>query len=226
MSEKPHTAPGAIGILGGTFDPVHYGHLRLAQEVAQALDLQAVRFIPAGMPPHRDKPQTDTVHRVAMVKLAITGNPLFEIDEREVHRSGPSYTFDTLTDLRAAAGADAALVLMMGADAFLGLDRWHRWREIFKLAHIAVAHRPGASLEGIAGMGNALAQDYAQRYAKNADPLRDTPAGSIFEVPITPLDISATSIRAALNAGRSVRYLLPEVVLEHIERNNLYSRGH
>jgi nicotinate-nucleotide adenylyltransferase len=211
---------GAIGILGGTFDPVHFGHLRLAQEVADALQLAEVKFIPGGTPPHRATPQTGAADRVAMVKLATAGNACFSVDERETRRSGLSYSFDTLTELRAELGTARPLVLIMGADAFLGFNRWHRWREIFALSHIAVAHRPGAALADIKDAD--LAREFAQRRVNDAGRMPQAPAGSIFVVPITALDISATAIRAAIFAQRSVRYLVPDAVLAHIEHNYMF----
>lgn len=209
-----------IGILGGTFDPIHYGHLRLAQEVAQALPLHEVRFVPAGVPPLRAPPRTAIEHRVAMVRLAIADNPLFTLDERETRRSGPSYTFDTLCALRAELGTGVSLVLIMGADAFLGLHRWYRWRDIFELAHIAVAHRPGVLLGEIKEA--TLAQELASRTVQEVQALAGSAAGSIAVVPIPLLDISATAIRAAIAAGRSVRYLLPDEVAAYINRQGLF----
>ena len=217
MSTVTH---GAIGILGGTFDPVHYGHLRLAQEVADALQLAEVRFIPGGTPPHRATPQTAAADRVAMVKLATAGNARFSVDERETRRAGLSYSFDTLTELRAELGALLPLVLIMGADAFLGFNRWHRWREIFGLAHIAVAHRPGAALADI--KDTDLAREFTRRRVENAAQVQGAPSGSIMIVPITALDISATAIRAAILARRSVRYLLPDAVITHIDCNYMF----
>jgi len=210
----------AIGVLGGTFDPVHFGHLRLAQEVAEALELEHVRFIPGGTPPHRALPSTPMDERVAMVKLAIADNALFALDERETRREGPSYSFDTLSELRAEIGAVRPLVLIMGADAFLGFSTWHRWREIFGLAHIAVAHRPGAALTDIKDA--ALVREYAQRRVDGAQALQQAAAGSVAVVPITALDISATTIRAAIRAGRSVRYLAPHSVIEYINHKYLF----
>jgi nicotinate-nucleotide adenylyltransferase len=210
----------AIGILGGTFDPIHYGHLRLAQEAADALALNEVRFIPGGTPPHRATPQTSAAHRVAMVKLATAGNALFTVDERETRREGWSYTFDTLTALRAELGAALPLVLIMGADAFVAFHRWHRWTEIFGLAHIAVAHRPGAALTQINDA--ALAREFARRRVDPAACMQRAPAGCIAVVPITALDISATAIRAALQSQRSARYLTPSAVLAYIEHNYLF----
>lgn len=212
--------PAAIGILGGTFDPVHYGHLRLAQEVAQLLALQQVRFIPAGTPPHRAQPRITAEHRLAMVRLAIADNPLFILDERETRRSGPSYTFDTLSELRAELGAPCPLVLIMGVDAFLGFDQWHRWRDIFDLAHIAVAHRPGPGLGDIRDAN--LAREFALRRVHDTQALTRTASGSIAVVPIPPLDISATAIRTAIAARRSVRYWLPDAVIDYINHNALF----
>ncbi len=226
---------GAIGILGGTFDPVHYGHLRLAQEVAESLALSEVRFIPGGTPPHRATPETSAAHRLAMVRLATAGNPLFNVDDRETRRDGLSYSFDTLTALRAELGAAQPLVLIMGADAFLGFHRWHRWQEIFGLAHLAVAHRPGALLTQLSDA--ALTQEFALRRldadvgtaaaAAAATALHQSPAGRIAVVPITALDISATAIRAAIAATaakRSARYFTTDAVLEYIDHNYLFLR--
>ena len=208
----------AIGILGGTFDPVHFGHLRLAQEVADTLALHRVRFMPGGTPPHRGIPHASAAERLAMVKLAITGNPLFTLDDRETWRSGLSYTFDTLCELRAELGPACPLVLIMGADAFLVFNTWHRWREIFDLAHIAVAHRPGAALADI--KDQLLAREFAQRVVSSgSDAVQRTPCGVIAVVPITALDISATAIRAAIQAGRNVRYLLPDAVIARVTSN-------
>lgn len=210
---------GAIGILGGTFDPIHLGHLRLAQEVAEALALRSVHFVPGGQPPHRAKPQTAVADRVMMVKLAIADHPMFVLDERETQRTGPSYTFDTLSELRAELGVACPLVLMMGADAFLGFESWHRWQEIFNLAHIAVAHRPGAALGGMPG---PLAQEFAQRRSNDAQAIHRAAAGAIVEVPITALDISATKIRTMVQARRSARYLLLPAVFDYINDKQLF----
>jgi nicotinate-nucleotide adenylyltransferase len=196
----------------------------LAQEVADALSLSEVRFIPGGTPPHRATPQTAAADRVAMVKLATAGNALFSVDERETRRSGLSYSFDTLTELRAALGAAQPLVLILGADAFLGFNRWHRWREIFGLVHIAVAHRPGAALADI--KEETLAQEFAQRRVADVAQVRSAPSGSVAVVPITALDISATAIRAALQAKRSVRYLVPDAVVAYIRDNRLFLKEH
>jgi len=212
--------PAAIGILGGTFDPIHFGHLRLAQEVAQTLALHQIRFVPACAPPHRAAPQTAAQQRVAMVRLAIAGNPLFVLDDREIHRAGPSYTVDTLAAIRAEVGAACALTLIMGADAFIAFHTWYRWREILNIAHIAVAQRPGATLCDIKDA--ALAQVFGERCVHDTQPFTHSPAGMIAVVPIPLLDISATAIRAAITAGRSVRYLTPDAVIGYINDQQLF----
>src|SRR5512135_3507350 len=132
-----------IGVFGGTFDPIHFGHLRLAEEMADALGLERVLFIPAGQPPHRGAPRTAALHRLEMARHAVAGNPRFAVDAREVASPRPSYTVDTLDTLRAELGADRTLWLLLGADAFLDLASWHEWRRLFSLANIAVAARPG-----------------------------------------------------------------------------------
>lgn len=209
----------AIGILGGTFDPIHLGHLRLAQEVAETLGLSEVRFVPGGTPPHRAKPQTPVADRLAMVKLALEGNPLFKLDERETRRGGKSYTVDTLRELRAECGASCPLVLIMGADAFLGFETWHCWQEIFALAHIAVAHRPGSLL---GDMPPVLTGEFTRRCSGDKRAVHGAAAGAIIEVPITALDISATQVRRLVRARRSARYLLVPEVLQYIHDNQLF----
>lgn len=216
------TAP--VGVLGGTFDPVHFGHLRLAEELAGALRLAEVRFVPSGTPPHRSAPVAAARHRLAMTRLATAGNERFKVDDCEVRRPGPGYTFDTLSGLRAECGAARPLVLLLGADAFLEFATWHRWHEIFGLAHVAVAHRPGFPVERwVERMPQPLGREYSARRAQQPLSVHLSPAGSIAVVPFTALDISATAIRDMLRAGSSPRYLLPTAVLEYIQQHHLYS---
>lgn len=134
--------PGPLGLFGGTFDPVHLGHLRLAEEAREALGLASVRWIPAGQPPHRGAPRLSGAHRLAMVRLAVAGNPAFQVDGAEVESPGPSYTVTTLERLRRELGPEQPLVLLLGADAFAGLPGWHRWQALLGLAHLVVLHRP------------------------------------------------------------------------------------
>ena len=217
----PSSAP--LGILGGTFDPIHYGHLGLAREVGPALGLAAVRLVPAGDPPHRAAPVAAAVHRLAMVEIGIAGLPGLEIDTREIERQGPSYTVLTLNELRDEA-PDRPLALIVGADAFLGLPNWHRWRELFDLAHIVVVARPGVTLEG--ALAPTLRAEWERRLARDPAALARSTSGAIVMQPITARDISASTIRAQLARGpegvAAVRGLLPPAVLAYIERNQLY----
>jgi nicotinate-nucleotide adenylyltransferase len=213
----------ALGILGGTFDPIHYGHLELARELGVALPLSAVRLVPAGDPPHRPAPVASAGDRLAMVRLALAENPGLEIDEREIKRHGPSYTVLTLEELRDEDPA-RSLALIVGADAFLGLPCWHRWHELFDLAHLVVVARPGVTLD--LAQDPPLLAEWERRRTSDALSLLAAPAGTILVHPVTAHDISATTIRALLARGAAgldaVRGLLPPAVLAYIERNQLY----
>lgn len=224
LSHSIVTSTAPIGILGGTFDPIHFGHLRFAEEVGAALKLGEVRFVPSGTPPHRSAPAAQAVHRLAMVRLAVEGNPLFTVDDREVRRSGPGYTVVTLADLRRELGPAQPLVLLLGADAFLELATWHRWHELFALAHVAVAHRPGFPVDTWqAKMPQPLAHEYGNRLMQQPLATHLAPAGGITVAAITALDISATRIRESVRVQRSPRYLLPDSVLDYIDLNRLYA---
>jgi len=210
----------AIGVLGGTFDPVHFGHLRSALELLESLALAEVRLIPCGHPPHRQPPVAPAAARLAMLELAAAGQVGLRVDARELERPGPSYMVDTLAALRAEVGA-TPLCLILGADAFLGLPGWHRWQELTELAHLVVMHRPGWELDH--ALAAPLAQLLALRRVHEAAALAAQPAGSILLAPVTPLDISATAIRAQIAAGRSPRYLLPDAVWDYIRSRGLYA---
>lgn len=210
-----------IGLLGGTFDPIHFGHLRLAEELAQRLNLAEVRFIPSGRPWYRGVPGAEPEQRVAMVRLGIAGNPRFRLDEREARSAAPGYTVETLSALRRELGAGQPLCLLLGADAFLGLPTWHRWRELFDLAHVAVALRPGFSL-ATEQMEAGLRTEIAMRMTDDPAVLPQMPAGRIITCAIPPLDISATRIRALIRSGESPRDLLPAGVLDYIQTHDLY----
>lgn len=217
-----HRASGdspAVGILGGTFDPVHFGHLRAALEMQEALGLAEVRLLPCGQPPHRVLPRACAADRLAMLELALAGQSALRVDRRELERSGPSYMVDTLTSLRAELGA-SPLCLLLGSDAFLGLPQWHRWQELLPLAHLVVLQRPGWRLDSVP---TPLAEMLAAHRLTAAAELRLRPAGGILLQPVTPLDISATAIRALIAAGRSPRYLLPDAVWDYIHRRGLYA---
>lgn len=210
-----------IGILGGTFDPIHYGHLRLAEEMLELAGLEQIRFIPAGNPPHRDAPQVSAEHRSNMVKLAIAGQPAFVLDVREVVKQGKCYTVDTLRELRSELGESLPLCLLMGGDAFLQLHTWHEWEQILDLAHIVVGYRPGFTLKK-SDTAPKLYEHYQKRLC-GVDYLSGQAAGGIAELAIPKLEISATLIRARVSEHRTIRYLLPESVANYIYQNHLYT---
>ena len=212
----------AIGLFGGTFDPIHFAHLRLAEEVADRFGLEQVHFIPTAVPPHRNEPSASPAHRLAMTRLAIQGNPRFAVDDRELSRAGTSYTIDTLSEIRSALG-DRPLCLLMGADAFVALTTWHRWDELFDLAHIVVARRPGFPLEHLtSSLPDALRAQYLRRHSADLAAMKATPAGNIFAHELTALDVSATELRALIKRDASLRYLLPDAVIAYIDEHKLY----
>jgi nicotinate-nucleotide adenylyltransferase len=215
-------AVSAIGLFGGTFDPIHFAHLRLAEEIADAFNLEQVRLIPAAVPPHRDQPEASPEHRLAMTRLAIEGNPGLCVDARELDRTGVSYTVDTLTETRAES-ASQPLCLMMGADAFVALTTWRQWQDLFDLAHVIVARRPGFPLEQLASsLPAALHEEYSRRLEPNPAALETSAAGKIFTHELTALDVSATALRELVRRGASLRYLLPDPVIAYIEAHHLY----
>ncbi len=211
-----------IGIFGGTFDPVHFGHLRPALELFETLGLEELRLIPAGLPPHRRPPRADSGQRLEMLRRAIAGQQGFVLDQREIYRQGPSYMVDTLADLRAELGQRRPLCLLLGMDAFLGLTSWHRWEEIPRLAHLVVSHRPGWHPEHLDDHGGPLAELADSSLVGHPRALRERPAGGIFMHPVTQLDISSTRIRALIRQGGSPRYLLPDGVWSYIREQGLY----
>lgn len=206
-----------VAIFGGTFDPVHLGHLRAAWEAAEYLDAD-VRMMPARVPPHRPPTRASAAQREALLRAALEGQDRLHIDTRELLREGPSYSVDTLRDLRAELGAQRSLVLLVGADAFAGLDRWDRWKQLFELAHIGVLTRPGLRSEHSAALREAV----EPRRIQDRERLRDAPQGFVIDVPVTALDISASAIRAQLASGRVPRYLLPEALLRDPALLNVY----
>jgi len=210
-----------VGILGGTFNPIHYGHLRMAQELADGLGMDEVRFIPSANPPHKDSVTVSAEHRAAMVQLAIADNPLFTLDKRELEREGASYTIDTLISLREELGNDTSLCLMMGSDAFIKLNTWHRWQELLNYAHIILVQRPNQSKpqEPLPEELQTLLRDH---YAEQVSDLHEEKAGLINMQAISAQEISATQIRELLKRGQSVKYLLQNQVLGYIRQQDLY----
>jgi nicotinate-nucleotide adenylyltransferase len=209
--------PQRIGILGGTFDPVHIGHLRGALEVAELLKLDELRLTPSARPPHRDTPSVSAQDRLAMVQCAVAGVPPLTVDDRELLRDKPSYTIDTLESMRAELAADDQLFLLLGWDAFCGLPSWHRWEELLEHCHIVVLQRPDADSESPDAMRNLL----AGRAVSDPKALKG-PGGKITFVWQTPLSVSATQIRQLLASGKSVRFLVPDAVLAYIDTHGLY----
>ncbi len=206
-----------IGVLGGTFDPIHIGHLRGALEVAELLALDEVRLIPSARPPHRDAPQVTAEQRLQLVRLAVAGEPLLQVDDRELARTTPSWTIDTLESLRGELGADDQLFLLLGWDAFCGLPSWQRWTELLQHCHLLVLQRPDADSEAPEALRDLLAARSVNEPAALCGP-----AGQIAFVWQAPLAVSATDIRRRLATGRSVRFLLPDAVLHYIDAHGLY----
>jgi nicotinate-nucleotide adenylyltransferase len=204
-----------IGILGGTFDPIHYGHLRPAAQVLIALDLEEVRFIPAARPPHRRMPAATFAHRLRMVELAVAANPQFRVDERERNMPGPSYTVRTLESLRREYDS-RPICLLMGSDAFRGLESWYQWERLLELSHIVVMERPASPT-------SAQLPSWAEhRLCRDKSELSNHAGGLISIQHVDPQDISASHIRALIASGQSVAGLLPGTVYDYIQRNHLY----
>jgi len=207
-----------IGILGGTFDPIHYGHLRTALDVQQALSLDEVRFIPCGEPPHRNKPLAESLQRLSMVRAAIAGQAKFTVDDREIRRKGPSYMVDTLASLKQDF-KDKSLCLILGTDAFNGLDQWHQWQQVFDFANVVVMRRP--AVDGQATLNKRVFTQVKHRLL-DKDALKKKQNGGVCFVPVTQLDISATVIRQQWQQGRDIRFFLPDSVLTLIQQQNIY----
>jgi nicotinate-nucleotide adenylyltransferase len=206
-----------IGILGGTFDPIHFGHLRTALDVMQATGLREVRFIPLHRAVHRDQPETDGALRLRMVQAAIVGELGFLADDRELRRQGDSYSVETLASLRGEFPM-RPLCLLLGMDAFNGFADWRQPWEILRLAHLIVMHRPGQT-----DPTDPRVREILKHHRCNGhEALAEAPAGRIWLQPVTQLDISSTRIRGLVAAGQSPRYLLPEAVLQMIEAHHLY----
>ena len=197
-----------LAILGGTFDPVHLGHLRVAWEAAEYLDAD-VHLMPANVPPHRPQPVASAEQRVAILRCALQGQDRLVLDERELRREGPSYSVDTLIGLRKEIGADRPVILLVGADAFSGLASWHRWQELFDLAHVGVLTRAGHEINE----SPELAAQTRIRRITSASDLQKSASGLVIEIRVSALEISATHIRNELAAGREPRYLVPASVL-------------
>ena len=210
-----------IAIFAGTFDPIHYGHLRTAFELLQALKLAQVRFMPTGNPPHREDPLAASDLRLDMVREAVAGQPGFTVDDREIRRSGVSYSIDTLTELRGEYPT-RSLCLLLGMDAFLGMPTWHRWQEIFELSHVVVAHRPGWKAPITGPLGEVM----VDRGTGSVRDLHASAAGRIYVRAVTQLEIASTDLRALIMSGQDLRYLVPDAVRDLIARTGCYAAHH
>lgn len=207
-----------VGILGGTFDPVHHGHLRLALELIQQLDLAEIRLIPLHTPAHRNTPVASPQQRLAMLQLGIDNETDLLIDDREIVRQGISYSIDTLTTLRDELGSQP-LCLIMGMDAFQKLNSWHEWTLLLNYAHIIIVDRP-ANTPHIEQQ--EIAQLYSTHCSEDPDSLQRSPAGNIININIPMLDISATRLRQLISTKQNIHYLLPDSVISYIQKQNLY----
>ncbi|MFM8845517.1 MAG: nicotinate-nucleotide adenylyltransferase [Gammaproteobacteria bacterium] len=210
-----------LGIFGGTFDPVHVGHLRTGYELMRALRLAELRWIPVGNPGHRDPPLASAELRLEMLRVAIAGQPGFVLDDREISRGGVSYTIDTLSELRGEY-PQRSLCLLLGMDAFASFTSWHRWQEIFAVAHVVVAHRPGWQ----APTTGPLAALLAERGVADVAALHARRAGCVHVRKVTPLEISSTDLRELLVSGGDPRFLVPEPVRSIILESGCYALAH
>jgi len=207
-----------VGVFGGTFNPVHYGHLRSALELVERLQLEQLRLMPSASPPHRDAPECSAERRAAMVELAVSGEPRLVCDVREMQRPGKSYTIDSLIELRGELGAQQGLCMVLGCDAVQDIATWHRWQELLDWAHIVIIARPSWQLP----RAGVLAQWVKAHQLESPELLRQRPCGGIVIEELRPLAISSTEIRGLLASGRSARYLMPQSVLDYIQTHALY----
>ena len=208
-----------IGILGGTFDPIHFGHLRPALEIFEQLGLDELRLIPSAKPPHRWQPEASEAHRLAMVELAVKGADGFVVDDREYHRDGASYTVDTLASIRdeidKKKGESEPLCMLIGMDAFEHFTTWHDWQGILNLAHLVISSRPGTRMVETADW-------MKDRVTEDINDLQKTSAGKLYFANVSQYDLSATFLRKQILAGKSLQYATPVDVSEYIKQNKLY----
>ncbi len=211
----------SVLLLGGSFDPVHSGHVGLARYFCTLLHPDELRLIPSGRPWQKPDMVTPAVHRVAMLHAAFDGWPVpICIDEQEIRREGPSYMIDTLRSLRSELGRDVSLALIMGADQLVNLHTWRDWAALFDETHLCIASRPGFTIDN-AALDKAVATQITRRLA-SADQLRQTPSGLVCIATQLALDVSSTTIRAAMAGAGDATDLLPAPVLDYIQQHHLY----
>lgn len=214
-----NSASRLTALYGGTFDPIHYGHLKPVEALAKQVALQQVTIMPNNVPPHRQQPLANSQQRKAMVELAIAEKPLFHLDDRELQRETPSYTVETLEQLRAEIGATQPLAFIIGQDSLLNLQRWHRWETLLTLCHLLVCQRPGYSLT----MNTPAEQQWLDTHlTSSVEQLHAQPAGKIYLAQTPMYDISATNIRQRLEQHLPCDDLLPPAVAEFIRQHQLY----
>ncbi len=214
--------PTTIGLLGGTFNPIHFGHLRIAEELRENLKLDQVRFIPSANPPHKNQPKVTAEQRAEMVSAAIAPHPNFILDTQELKRKGASYTIDTLKHLRLQFGPNSSLCFIMGSDAFVKLETWHQWESLLDYCHIVLVNRPQDANNSQAKISTRLESFLSEHYTEQADDLSERPHGLIHMQAVTPLAISSSMIRQLASQQQSIRYLTPPSVIDQIQSQALY----
>ena len=217
MTNQDYPSIEPLAYVGGTFDPVHYGHLRCADEAREKLGLKNLYLLPAGTPPHRACPQTSTRQRLDMLKLAQTEFPALKIDERETRREGPSYMVETLQELRAEF-PQQPLALLIGQDAANLLHTWFHWQQLFSLAHIVILTRPSIKME----YRQDVAEQIQQRLHVDPQKLLRSQAGGVLQLEVASIDVSATNIKKLISQGGSLRSMMPPAVINYINENRLY----
>lgn len=208
-----------VGVFGGTFDPIHNGHLRSALELAQRLNLEQLRMMPCADPAHRAAPEASAEHRAAMLEGVLEGDPALVCDRRELDREGHSYTIDSLIELREEFGQERSICLTMGCDAVLNINSWHRWNELLDFANVVVIARPGWQLPQQGLIANWLGDNACEAIEE----LHSRSAGAILVEELRPFPISASEIRQLIKDGQSARFLLPESVIDYISKHSLYT---
>ncbi|WP_339722125.1 nicotinate-nucleotide adenylyltransferase [Marinomonas primoryensis] len=212
------TGKSGVAIMGGTFDPIHNGHLRTAVEVLDRYQYSELRLIPCFQPVHKGQPSVSPQQRLEMAKLAISGDSRLRVDSREMDREGPSYSVDTLRDIRSEIGPNESLIMVLGMDSFLSLPTWQNWQELIQYSHLLVVSRPGWEPDLISEL-SAFCENYR---AASSHELQCAPSGRVWFETLTPLGISSSMIRALARKNESIAYLLPEPVQKYIEQHQLY----
>ena len=213
-----HGVNHRIGVMGGSFNPVHCGHLSVARDVKATLKLDRMALMPAAQSPLKGVHSVSAEHRAAMLELAVASHPELDLDLRELSRKGPSYTFDSLTELREALGLQASLYFIMGDDLLPSLTRWSRWQEILHYAHVVVVSRPG-----VFPAVPATVKEWWNHHEMSLEALHQSSCGGVSRVECPLVNVSSTAIRAAIELGSPVSEVIPDAVLEYITRHNLYA---